>query len=154
MKNLLFLILLVIFSAAVSQAQNVDRKFGAGLVIGEPTGLSFAYWTSDIRSFSAGAAWSVRGNRGNESFQIHVDYLFHHFDIVNVNRGSMPLYIGVGGRLRFGDNEKAGIRIPLGAAYHFQNDPLEIFLEFVPIVDLVPDTGISGNSGLGFRYYF
>lgn len=154
MKNFLFLILLVIIPVAVSQAQNADRNFGAGVVIGEPTGISFAYWTSDIRSFSAGVAWSVHDNRGNESLQIHVDYLFHHFDIVDVNRGSMPLYIGVGGRLRFGDNENAGIRIPLGAAYHFQNNPLEIFLEFVPVIDLVPGTGISGNSGLGFRYYF
>lgn len=154
MKNFLFLVLLVIIPVAVSQAQNADRNFGAGVVIGEPTGLSFAYWTSDIRSFSAGAAWSVRDDRRNESLQIHVDYLFHHFDVVNINRGSMPLYIGLGGVLRFGDNENAGIRIPFGAAYHFQNDPLEIFLEFAPVIDLVPDTGISGNSGLGFRYYF
>ncbi|MEX0719555.1 MAG: DUF3996 domain-containing protein [Balneolaceae bacterium] len=155
MKNLLLLILLVIIPITFAQAQNTDKNFGLGVIIGEPTGLSLAYWTSNSRSFSAGAAWSLHDNsRGNESVQVHVDYLFHNFNIVSVERGSMPLYIGFGARLRLGDNEKAGIRIPLGAAYHFQNDPFEIFLEFVPIFDLTPSTGISGNSGLGIRYYF
>lgn len=154
MKNLLFLLLLLIIPITAAQAQSTDRNFGAGVIIGEPTGLSLGYWTSNNRSFSAAAAWSFRNNQGGESIQVQLDYLFHNFDIVSVNQGSLPLYIGFGGRMRFGDNEKVGIRVPLGAAYHFQDHALEIFLEIVPTFDLVPNTGVSGNSGLGIRYYF
>lgn len=146
--------MLIITPLTIAQAQNTDRDFGAGLIIGEPTGLSLAYWPSNTQAFAAGLAWSLKNNRDRESIQLHLDYLFHHFDIVSVNRGSLPLYFGIGARFRFGNNERAGVRIPLGAAYHFENDPIEIFLEFVPIIDLSPNTGVSGNSGLGFRYYF
>ncbi|MEX2351344.1 MAG: DUF3996 domain-containing protein [Balneolaceae bacterium] len=154
MKNILFILLLIFIPITISQAQNTDRNFGIGVIIGEPTGISLAHWTSNSSSFSAGAAWSLNNNSRAESIQIHLDYLLHNFDIVSVNHGSIPLYIGLGVRMRFGENEKTGIRVPLGAAYHFENDPLEIFLEFVPIVDLNPDTGVSGNSGIGLRYYF
>lgn len=154
MKNLLLLLLLILIPITMSQAQSSDRNFGAGVIIGEPTGLSLAYWTSGNRSFAAGTAWSFNNKHGSESIQIHLDYLFHNFDIVNVSSGSLPLYIGFGARIRFGHNDKAGIRIPFGAAYHFENHPVEIFLEIVPIIDLIPNSGVSGNSGLGFRYYF
>lgn len=151
MKKNLYTLLFIMLISLTANAQSTDNNIGLGVIIGEPTGISLAYWTSDSRSFSAGAAWSF-GDKGNMHF--HLDYLFHHFDIISINRGSLPLYFGLGGRLRIGDNEKVGVRLPLGAAYHFDNHPIEIFLEIVPIMDLIGDRGFSGNSGLGIRYYF
>jgi len=46
------------------------------------------------------------------------------------------------------------VRIPIGVSYYFANDPLELFFEIVPILDLAPATEFSGNGGFGIRYYF
>ncbi len=151
MKKLFLLIILTFTLASATVAQNTDRNRGLGAILGDPTGISAAYWTSGSNSFSAGAAWHFVNN---PSLHIHIDYLFYRFDIIEVNKGSLPLYFGLGGRVRFDNEDKFGVRFPLGVAYHFANDPLEIFLEVVPVLDLVPGTGISGNSGIGIRYYF
>ena len=153
MKSLRILLLLFILTitAVASQAQNLQQNKGIGVILGEPTGISLGYWVSEARSFAAGTAWSFEGN---ENLHIHLDYLFHQFPIVDVERGSLPLYFGLGGRLRFGDNETLGVRFPLGAAYHLEDHPIEFFLEVVPILGLVPDTRFTGNSGLGMRFYF
>ncbi|MDG5766689.1 hypothetical protein QA596_04355 [Balneolales bacterium ANBcel1] len=151
MKQILFVVVLALATAGISSAQQTDRNFGLGVIVGEPTGISVGYWTADSRSFSGGAAWSFDGSA---SMHLHLDYLIHRFDIISVNRGAMPLYFGLGGRLRFGDDDHFGVRIPLGVAYHLENAPFEFFLEIVPVMDLVPSTDLSGNSGLGVRVYF
>lgn len=151
MKTFYALFILLLLSAPLSQAQNLDRNFGIGAILGEPTGVSIGYWTSNDRSFSGAAAWSFGGE---ESMHLHLDYLFHNFGIINVNSGSMPLYFGLGGKVKLQDDANVGLRIPLGVAYHFENEPVELFLEIVPILDLVPDTDFEGNSGIGIRYYF
>ncbi len=151
MKKLLALLVITGFLAVSAEAQNTQRNKGLGAIIGDPTGVSLAYWTSNSQAFSAGAAWHFVQN---PSLHLHVDYLFYRFDIIEPNVGSMPLYFGVGGRIRFENDDQFGVRFPLGIAYHFQDDPLEIFLEVVPVLDLIPGTGFSGNSGIGIRYYF
>ena len=68
----------------------------------------------------------------------------------------LPLYFGVGGRLRLRDNrdDDIGVRIPVGLAYMFADAPFDIFVEVVPILDLVPDTDFDLNAALGGRFYF
>ncbi|MEX0680781.1 MAG: hypothetical protein WD097_05320 [Balneolales bacterium] len=151
MKKFFFLIVASLFVTIHAEAQNTIQNKGIGGILGEPTGVSLAYWTSDSQAFSAGAAWYLRENA---SLHLHVDYLFHRFGIINVNRGSIPLYYGIGGRLRFTNEDQFGIRFPFGIAYHFEDDPLQIFLEIVPVLELIPGTDLAGNSGIGIRYYF
>ena len=68
----------------------------------------------------------------------------------------MPLYFGVGGRIKFRDDkdDDIGIRVPIGLAYMFANDPFDIFLEVVPILDLSPDTYFGFNAAIGGRWFF
>ena len=68
----------------------------------------------------------------------------------------MPFYYGIGGRLKFQSKKdnRFGIRIPLGAAYHFPKAPLDIFFEIAPIIDFVPETDLDFNIGIGARFYF
>ncbi len=134
-----------------AQAQTSAGDFGIGVIIGEPTGLSAKYYTGGNNAFDFGLAWSF-GRHAN--FHAHADYLIHRFDLIDVNSGQMPLYFGLGGRVRTGHNSQVGIRIPVGVSYYFPNDPLEIFFEVVPILDLTPGTQFSGNGGMGLRYYF
>lgn len=154
MKPVLSFTILAIFLITLcipAQGQDYQRTKGIGVILGDPTGISAAYRTSQTQIFSGAAAWHLRDN---PKLHLHLDYLFYRFNILEVDRGALPLYFGLGGRLRFDDDNKMGVRFPLGIAYHFDNDPFELFLEIVPILELVPETTLSGNSGIGLRYYF
>ncbi len=126
-------------------------KFGIGVIFGEPSGLSAKMWTTNTTGFDLGLAWSFSGD-GN--FHIHGDYLFHNFGVFDVSKGSLPVYIGIGGRILFQDNTKVGIRLPIGLEYYFADWPLAVFGEIVPILDLAPDTEFDINGGIGLRFYF
>ena len=126
---------------------------GIGVILGEPTGLSAKLWTSANTAFDLGLAWSFSGN-GN--FHIHGDYLFHRFGVFNVSKGALPLYFGVGVRMLFRDDadDNIGIRFPIGIEYFFDDLPLAVFVEIVPILDLTPSSDFDINGGLGGRFYF
>ncbi len=137
---------------AINVHAQTDRSdFGIGVILGEPTGLSAKYFLGGNKAFDFGLAWSF-GNNAN--IHVHADYLLHRFDLFDVDTGRLPFYYGLGARIKTGNNNNVGIRIPIGVSYYFQNDPLEIFFEIVPVLDLAPQTEFSGNGGLGLRYYF
>ncbi|MEX0927867.1 MAG: DUF3996 domain-containing protein [Balneolales bacterium] len=148
------MMLLLPLTAEEAKSQSRDSNFGLGVVVGEPTGIAGKLWVNDLNAFAGTAAWSFQGHT---TLHLHLDYLHHNYDHINVNRGSMAFYYGLGGRLLArGENrdDRFGIRIPFGLAYFFSDDPVEIFLELAPILDVVPTTEFTGNSGLGVRYYF
>ena len=150
-KWLILPVFLVIIGVNQAQAQTNSGDFGIGLILGEPTGLSAKYYLGGNNALDFGVAWSL----GRHShFHVHADYLRHNFSAFNVETGRLPFYYGIGARVLGGDNGVVGVRIPIGVSYYFPNDPLEIFFEVVPILDLAPSTSFSGNGGLGIRYYF
>ncbi len=128
-------------------------NIGIGVILGEPTGLSAKMWTSANTAFDLGVAWSFSGNG---HFHIHADYLIHRFGIFNVSKGALPLYFGVGGRIVFRDeaDDQIGIRFPIGIEYYFDDLPIAVFVEIVPILDLAPSSDFDINGGLGGRIYF
>jgi hypothetical protein len=136
-----------------------SRSWELGVVLGEPTGLSAKYWMSANTALDFGAAWSF-GEDGR--FHLHADYLFHNFDIFKVDSGSLPLYFGIGGRVRFdednnehdNDGTRVGLRLVLGLEYLVEAYPMSVFFEIAPIVDIAPETEGSMNGGLGIRYVF
>jgi hypothetical protein len=147
------LLLLLTSSAAVAQ----DAGFGLGVIVGEPTGLSAKTWLSRRTAVDFAAAWAFSDNG---SLHLHSDFLIHRFDLIRIDEGSLPLYFGIGGRLRFledsrGDDDvNLGLRIPVGLDYLFEGAPLDAFVEIVPILDLVPDSDVSLNASIGIRYWF
>ena len=152
MKKFFFAVMMLLTVEICSQ----DKGFGMGIIIGEPTGLSLKGWISPASAIDAGLAWSFV-NEG--SLHIHVDYLYHMFNVIDVSSGKMPLFVGVGGRIKIKDKKhnpdnRFGIRIPFGFAYMFSGAPVDIFLEIAPVLDLTPATDLSVNGGIGFRYFF
>lgn len=148
---LLLLLLATVASSLPGTAQ--DRGFGLGVILGEPTGISFKGWTGGSTAIDGGVAWSfVRGS----SFHVHVDYLLHSFDAIKATDTKVPLYYGVGGRIKTADKEdaKVGIRGVIGIAYFIPNAPVDIFLEVAPVLDVTPATEVVVNAGLGARYFF
>jgi hypothetical protein len=151
--------LLMIFLAAVAgmasaQSGRSGGTTGIGIIFGEPTGVSFKFWTGRTVAIDAAAAWSFADG---SSIQLHGDLLFHSFDLFRVEKGRMALYYGFGGRLKTKDaTDKARLsfRVPLGISYEFEGAPIEFFLEIAPMLDLVPKTEGAIGGGIGFRYYF
>ena len=148
-KRILLLTALII--AITSSASGQSSGFGAGIMIGEPTGISLKNWISKTNAWDVGVAWGF-GKHG--AFHIHGDYLWHEYDLIKVDTGILPLYYGVGVRVLFADDSHLGIRGVVGLDYLFDGLPLDVFLELVPIFDIVPGTGFSFNGALGIRYFF
>jgi hypothetical protein len=141
------LLLLVLTSPALAQRSGT----GLGLILGEPTGISFKTWTGSVSAIDAALAWSFEGE---DSFHFHIDWMRHDFGVVGVDKGSLPFYYGIGGRLKAEDDSRLGARGVFGFAYLFESAPFDIFLEVVPILDLVPDTDFVLNAAIGTRFFF
>lgn len=146
---------------AVSSANAGDRTeepFGLGVILGEPTGLSLKYWLDKEHAIDGAAAWSFSEN---DSFQLHGDYLIHNYEWLEADE--MPCYYGLGARIKFKDSDGRGrnehdtlfgIRFPLGITYLFDEIPLDVFAEIVPVLDLAPDADAALNAAIGFHFYF
>jgi hypothetical protein len=140
-------ILLIGFSLNLS-AQ--DSGFGLGIIIGEPTGVSLKTWVSQKHAVDAGMAWSLT----NDWFHIHADYLIHNFNLIDVSQGQLPFYFGFGAKMGIGSKFSFGARVPVGLAYLFEDAPLDVFVEIVPVLQLINEIRFEMNGGIGLRYWF
>jgi hypothetical protein len=131
----------------------LDRPFEAGVIFGEPTGLSLKYWFSDKVAVDGGLGWSFDDDT---DLQVHSDVLWHTFELLPVSEGALAFYFGVGVRAQFRDNrdDVVGIRIPVGVNYLFEQVPVSIFAEVAPVLDVAPDTDGDFMAGIGARYRF
>ncbi|MEX2478972.1 MAG: hypothetical protein WD357_11080 [Gracilimonas sp.] len=150
---LLIAIGFLIFSPdkAQAQANGQGGNLGIGVMLGEPTGVSVKAWNNNRSAFAFGAAWSFGRN---DALHLHGDYLLHNW-LTGVEEGDLAFYYGVGARMVLSDPDaRVGIRVPFGLNYIIPNSQVDIFVEAVPILNLVPDTDFDGNGALGIRYYF
>jgi hypothetical protein len=149
-------------SAAGAMAQ--ERPFGLGVIVGEPTGISAKLWVSSINALDFGLGWSYGGDRingyngvydGGSRVHFHMDYLWHWFDAIRSTE-RFPLYSGIGARINTGGgyNSSAAVRGVLGIAWLPRQTPIDVFLELVPSLQVVPSTGFGIDAGLGARYFF
>lgn len=144
------LMLIVTLLPLTARAKN-QRVFGLGVILGEPTGLSAKLWTSRTTALDGALAWSF----GREdAFHIHGDFLFHDYHLIKVSEGKLPVYYGIGGRLKLELESLLGVRFPLGLNYQFAKAPLDLFIEIVPILELVPATDFNLNAAIGMRFFF
>jgi hypothetical protein len=132
--------------------------FGLGIIVGAPTGLSGKLWLTDTTAMDGAAAWSLDSKN---HFLLHIDYLYHNFDLLKINRDKVDksktaFYYGFGGRIKFreGEDSQAGLRIPVGIEHIFVKAPYDIFFEIAPILNLVPETSVDLDAGLGVRFFF
>lgn len=157
-------ILTMLLSGGSAVAQ--DTGFGLGFIVGEPTGISFKGWVGSNQAIDGAVAWSL--GHGNV-LNVHMDYLFHNYDLIRVNKGRLPLYYGPGARVRAWQHGEywhhgewhptdghadIAFRFPVGLDYQFENAPLDIFLEAAPTLGVLPATYFGIGAGLGMRYWF
>ncbi len=128
----------------------ISAQTSVGIILGEPTGLSAKQWLGEGASLDLAVAWSFIVP---PSFYVHVDYQ-QHLDELDIDEGDLLFFVGLGLKLRVGQQLNLGVRIPLGLVYEFDGVPLEVFLEIAPVMDLFPAVAANAGGGIGIRYRF
>lgn len=124
---------------------------GLGLIAGNPSGISFKYFTSTTTALDAAAAWSFT----DEWVTIHSDYLWHSFGDIEVDKGQLPWYYGLGAWAAFGDEDVyIGGRVPIGIEYMFANNDIDLFLETAATLSVIPETDFGIDGAIGVRFFF
>lgn len=147
------------------QAQVGGKNFGLGIQVGDPTGLTFKWWSG------GNTAWAFQlGNSYFGGFRIGADHLWH-FNAFNSN--IVKMHAGVGGVLGLGDGHRGGwvfrgnnkwrwggdddfgigARGLIGIDIFPRNTPLEIFLDAGILVGIIPVGGAAFEAALGIRFY-
>lgn len=141
-------------------AFGMQEGVGVGLIIGEPTGFVVKKWLNGEAAIDGAIAWSFDGE---DSLHLHGDYLLHNDTLIkdqqNQPRKTIPVYYGLGARVKFEDDKKGedlqvGIRVPLGINFLLREHPIDFFAEIVPVMDFAPDTELDLNAAIGVRYFF
>jgi hypothetical protein len=147
------LVLAAVVTIASSPATAGPGEFGLGIIVGEPTGVNAKLFLDRGNALDMAAAWSLSGDN---DLHLQIDYLYHRYELIKVDKGKLPLFFGLGGRvvLRENRDDKVGLRIPVGLAYEFADAPFDVFAELVPILDLAPDTEFDFEGALGVRFWF
>jgi hypothetical protein len=145
--RLQILVILLLLSLSATYAQS---KFGLGIILGEPTGVSAKLWTGGTNALDFAAAWSFKGDG---HLLLQADYVWHSA-IIGPSSGKLAFYYGIGGRVIFSDDPLIGARVPVGLDYKFDTAPVDIFVELVPILDLIPSTNFNFGGGIGVRFWF
>jgi len=160
LKPLTITVLLLCCIPSMVLAQ--DNDFGLGIILGEPTGVSAKLWLSRKSAVDGAIAWSFVDT---DHLHLHGDYLWHNYDIIDIEEGKLPIYYGIGARIRFEsksghtahstkNKSRFGVRGAIGIEYIFATAPFDLFFELAPIMDLIPGSDFSLNAALGFRYFF
>jgi hypothetical protein len=155
------LIIIVIISISNAYSHSpMNRDFGFGLVLGEPTGISLAFVVAPNENLHVYAGNSYFGDA-----KIGADYQWY-FDAFNSN--IIHLYAGAGGFLGFGDGNDLfdrkrdkdnvddlgiGARGMMGINFVPRNTSVEFFLELGLDAGVVPVNLFQPTGALGFRFY-
>jgi hypothetical protein len=147
-----FLLCACLFIATAAHLRAQESGLGVGIILGEPTGFSFKYWTGGVNAVDGGVAWSFTREG---SLHLHADYLWHSFHVFETEE-RVPLYYGIGGRIKteHQENARIGVRVPVGIGYLFKDAPVDLFMEIAPIVDFAPSTDVELNAAIGARFWF
>ena len=130
-----------------------SEGFGAGVMLGEPTGFNAKLWIGERSAIDGAIGWSFEGEN---NLEFHADYLYHLFDVLELSSGRLPIYFGAGLRYKVRDDrdDRFGFRAVAGLDYLFENAPLDIFFELGPVFNVTPDFDVDLTVGVGVRYWF
>lgn len=150
MKSLLLVAAFVLAAPAqASEAGTKEKPLGAGVILGVPFGVTGKYWLDGNRAVQS-AVGAFDGD-----FTWTGDFLYHLDDVLPKGRdGRLPLYGGLGFRLREDDRRFFGFRFIVGISFFAARHPLEIFAEAGPVLRVAPTTRGTADGAAGVRYYF
>jgi hypothetical protein len=149
---------ILLFIALLFQQSVFAEGNQLGFILGAPTGISAKKELGNDRAVDAALAYSLRKE---ESLVIHANYLFENQFAFHIqDLATLNLYYGIGGRFAFIDEGKdkdkiaIGPRAPIGLTYDFAQVPVQTFVELSATLDLIPDTDVDFDAGIGARIKF
>jgi hypothetical protein len=160
-----FTTMTALFLFLIAQTASVQtRRFGLGVVVGEPTGISAKVWTSDVNGLDFGLGWKYGeypdqfgydNHYGETRLHLHVDYVWHSFDAIHSSE-RFPLYYGFGFGMSSGGGEDptAVLRGVFGISWLPRRTPFDVFLEISPSLPLTNTAGLTLQFSIGSRYFF
>ncbi|NOT80381.1 MAG: hypothetical protein HOP07_15410 [Bacteriovoracaceae bacterium] len=142
----------------LAHASFAREELQLGVILGAPTGMSAKLSLGNNRSVDAALAYSLSKDLGLE---FHADYLIEKAQSFYINAPEpLELYFGIGLRLaeidrgKYDNDVAIGPRAPVGVTYTISNPNLQFFGELALILNVVPDTDVDLDAGLGVRYRF
>lgn len=148
-KFLTFLLLSAVLTFAELQA--AQKSGGIGLILNNPTGLSFKFLDNGRTYFNGALSWSLKND---SRLYIHMDYIFKRFSGFRIERSSVfSPYLGLGVRVD-SRSDTFGARVPFGISYNFQDVPFDTFIELTPALDLIPETDFDLGFAIAIRFLF
>jgi hypothetical protein len=136
---------------ASGSAFTAESGFGIGFVLGTPSGVSGSLPLGKTNAINAVIGYDLNSDA---NLFLQADYVWIQPGLIPVESGTASLYYGPGAFARLAKNTAFGIRGVIGVDYRFANEPLQLFLEVGPGINLIPDTKANVGAGLGLRYYF
>jgi hypothetical protein len=115
--------------------------------------ISAKYFLGEINAIDGAV---LRRLISKEDYYIWADYLYHFPSLITIEQGELPVYVGTGGRLKLQESneDKFGVRFPVGLAYEFAGMPVDVFFEVVPLWDMAVSYDFDLEGGIGVRFYF
>jgi hypothetical protein len=155
---ILSMLLFILSSSPLVRAMDSKGPLGLGLELGDPSGFTLKYWTSQRTAFDGYIGGSYFG-----SPCIGIDYLWH---IPARESNIVHFYTGLGGIIGFGDGHGIfwgknwshdgvglGARGLAGLSYEPHTVPIEFFFELGLVVGVTPNFGSALEAGIGLRFY-
>ncbi len=154
----IFTLILFFMTGVSAHATPIEGTLGAGIIVGEPTGLSAKSYVTETQAFDAALSYSLR----TDSIWLHGDYLYHSEKLSkDVEGGRWVPYGGLGGLLYFSNQDKKqssrallAARAPAGLLFYPTDSSIEFFAEIALVVGVLPATEVSVSGGIGARYLF
>lgn len=172
--------LLSITTSVHAERYNAKSRFGIGLELGAPSGLSGKYFLGGMVAVQGGIG--VVHSWGYDGVHVHAEAVWHPVLLTSTPAVDIPLHVGIGGRFLqhdhgdfrdrcwngrdyyrcMGSDSHLGVRIPVGISFLLRKTPMDFFVELALVADLVQlnndydyDHDRGGiNGAVGGRYYF
>lgn len=151
-KTVLTFLTLALATSSIN-AQNEGFAIGAQLF--SPTGISAKATISDKAAITGALGFNFNEFNNNVSLQSNL-ILNGNSDSFDIESGVLRPYYGVGVNLIFSENfdNGIGIRLPLGIEYALQDQPLELYMDMAPTINIEPSSAFFLSSSMGVRYFF
>ena len=133
-----------------------DQGVGFGFMLGETNGGNAKIWLSEASALDVGLGMSLGSE--TDAITLYGDFLLHKFDTFRYDsfapdNGNLFSYVGIGSRVKFEKDLRAGIRLLLGVDYSHPDSPFDVFVEVVPILDFLPRKTLSLSAVIGGRLF-
>lgn len=145
----LFLVLALLAARPAEAAQSMAGRLGAGAILGVPFGATGKFWVDDKYAVQAAVGVS------DGDLSVSADWLRHFDDVLPRRRaGRLPLYAGLGLKLKSESSTFAGFRLVGGVEFFHATEPYSFFAEIAPVIRFAPKEGGAMDGAVGVRYWF